>query len=76
MDLLLQLQRDFPDIIGDVRGVGLMIGVELVTNPGTKAPAPALALWVKERCKARRVLLSTEGPYNNVIKIKVSRRPA
>jgi ethanolamine-phosphate phospho-lyase len=32
--------------------------------------AAVIATWLKERCKARRVLLSTDGPYDNVLKIK------
>ena len=68
---LAKLQRQHGDIIGDVRGLGLMIGIELVTDKQTKEPAPATAAWVRARCKsAHKVLLSTEGPYSNVIKIK------
>ncbi|KDD74917.1 hypothetical protein H632_c989p0, partial [Helicosporidium sp. ATCC 50920] len=64
-----------PRVVGDVRGAGLMLGVELVA-PGAAAdarplPNPALAQYVKNRARAQsRVLLSCEGPYANVIKIK------
>ncbi|GAB4817668.1 hypothetical protein N2152v2_004714 [Parachlorella kessleri] len=68
---LRELQEQYPDIIGDVRGEGLMIGVEIVTDASSKAQAPVLAKHLKERCRAaHRVLLSTEGPYGNIIKIK------
>lgn len=71
METLRKLQQQYPNIIGDVRGLGLMIGVELITSEATKEPAPATAAWVKSRCKSmHKVLLSTEGPYSNVIKIK------
>lgn len=71
MQRLRQLQERYPTIIGDVRGVGLMIGMELVSNASSKSPAPATASFVKSHCKSvSRVLLSTEGPYSNVIKIK------
>jgi 4-aminobutyrate aminotransferase-like enzyme/Ser/Thr protein kinase RdoA (MazF antagonist) len=56
--------------IGDVRGVGLFIGVDLVTDRATKEPDASLAHIVVERAKLRGVLLSTDGPGDNVIKIK------
>ncbi len=55
-------------LIGDVRGRGLFIGVEL-SRPG-KAPATAEAAAVKEALKARGILISTDGPDDNVLKIK------
>lgn len=65
------LQDVHPEVVGDVRGEGLMLGVELVTDAASRCHAPALARCVKQRCKQeQRVLLSTEGPYGNVIKIK------
>jgi len=33
------MQRKFPDVIGDVRGVGLFVGIELIKDPKTKTPA-------------------------------------
>ena len=57
-------------IIGDVRGLGLFIGVELVLDRETLAPAPEQAAYIIERMKERGILLSTEGPLHNVIKIK------
>lgn len=64
-----ELQNKYP-IIGDVRGSGLFIGVELVKNPETIEPAPELAMEIVERMKEKGVFLNTEGPYNNVLKIK------
>lgn len=57
-------------VIGDVRGLGLFIGVELVRNRETLEPADNEASLVAERMKERGVLLSTDGPFHNVIKIK------
>ncbi len=56
--------------IGDVRGRGLFLGVELVTDPEARTPAPDIAEYVVERMKAHRILLSVDGPAHNVIKIK------
>ncbi len=57
-------------LIGDVRGLGLYIGVELVEDRGRREPAPAKAGQVKERLREHRILLSTDGPDDNVLKIK------
>lgn len=56
--------------IADVRGVGLMVGLEIITDQATKLPAPMLASWIRGRMRERRVLVSTDGPYDNVIKLK------
>jgi 4-aminobutyrate aminotransferase-like enzyme/Ser/Thr protein kinase RdoA (MazF antagonist) len=57
-------------LVGDVRGLGLHIGVELVIDSDTLAPAPRHAAYVVERMRERGVLLGTDGPLRNVIKIK------
>ena len=57
-------------LIGDVRGVGLFIGVELVSDGATLAPAATPAAYIIERMKDHGLLLSTDGPLHNVIKIK------
>lgn len=54
--------------IADVRGEGLFIGIEIVSDAGL--PDPVLAAAVVEWAKAQGVLLSTDGPHDNVIKIK------
>ncbi len=58
------------DVIGDVRGRGLFIGVELVEGRDTLSPATALATAVVEKMKDAGVLVSTDGPDENIIKIK------
>ncbi|GAX77014.1 hypothetical protein CEUSTIGMA_g4461.t1 [Chlamydomonas eustigma] len=66
---LRKIQEDFA-MIGDVRGLGLMMGIEVVQCKKSKVVAPRLATWILERMKARRILMSTDGPYDNVLKIK------
>lgn len=57
-------------LIGDVRGEGLFIGIELVRDRLTLEPADREAALVIEQMKERGILLSTDGPFHNVIKIK------
>jgi 4-aminobutyrate aminotransferase-like enzyme/Ser/Thr protein kinase RdoA (MazF antagonist) len=57
-------------LIGDVRGIGLFLGLELVRDPSTLEPADREAARLVERMKERGILLSTDGPSHNVIKIK------
>lgn len=57
-------------LIGDVRGLGLFIGVELVLDRDELIPATQLAAYVVERMKDLGILLSTDGPFSNVLKIK------
>jgi 4-aminobutyrate aminotransferase-like enzyme len=57
-------------IIGDVRGLGLFLGIELVRDRVTLEPAAAQAGYVVNRMRDRGILVSTDGPLKNVIKIK------
>ena len=57
-------------IIGDVRGLGLFMGVELVRDRETLEPATDETAELIERLKADGILLSVEGPFHNVLKIK------
>jgi 4-aminobutyrate aminotransferase-like enzyme len=63
------LQTRFP-IIGDVRGTGLFIGAELITDPDSKGVPTAQAHDIIETMKSQGILLSLDGPLNNVLKIK------
>ncbi|MEH7827661.1 aminotransferase class III-fold pyridoxal phosphate-dependent enzyme [Gemmobacter denitrificans] len=63
------LAERFP-IIGDVRGMGLFIGVELVTDRETRNPATQAADHVVDQLRLRGILASTDGPDDNVLKIK------
>ncbi|MFQ5739668.1 MAG: aminotransferase class III-fold pyridoxal phosphate-dependent enzyme [Acidobacteriota bacterium] len=62
-------QTGFP-IIGDVRGRGLFLGVELVSDTASLAPAAEEAAYVVERMKENGILISADGPWHNVLKIK------
>ncbi len=64
-----ELQHEYP-LIGDVRGHGLFIGIELVKNEETLTPAALEASYLVNRMRTRGVLLSTDGPHHNVIKLK------
>jgi len=66
---LRDLQKQYPQI-GDVRGPGLFIGVELVKDPQTKEPAPAEAKRIVEEAWKRGVILAVASALPNVIKIK------
>lgn len=57
-------------LVGDVRGSGLFLGVELVTHRETLEPAAAEASEVVNRMRDRGILLGTDGPFHNVIKIR------
>lgn len=66
---LRQLQAQFP-IIGDVRGIGMFIGAEFVADSVRLKPAVPQIDYVIERLKQQGILLTTEGPLHNVLKIK------
>jgi 4-aminobutyrate aminotransferase-like enzyme len=57
-------------LIGDIRGLGLFIGVELVRDRATLEPAATELNAIVEAMKEEGILLSTEGPHHNVLKIK------
>ena len=63
------MKESFP-LIGDVRGEGFFMGVELILDSESREPAPLQADYVVERMKSRKILLSTEGPGHNVLKFK------
>jgi 4-aminobutyrate aminotransferase-like enzyme len=58
------------EAIGDVRGTGLFVGIELVRDRETREPDPELARELANVAAERGVLLSTDGPFHNVMKIK------
>jgi len=64
-----ELARRHP-CIAEVRGLGLFLGIELVSDAAARTPDAELAAAVTERLCERGVLLSTDGPLHNVLKIK------
>ena len=56
-------------IVGDVRGLGPMVGVELVTDEKTKDPAKLETGAVVKRCHERGVLVLKAGTYDNVVRL-------
>jgi len=66
---LARLQGSYP-IIGDVRGMGLMLGVELVRDRGTKEPAKAAALDVLESAREQGLLIGKGGLDANILRVK------
>ena len=61
--------RRFP-IVGDVRVSGLFLGVELVRDKATLEPAGEEASYVVNRMREEGILLGTDGPHHNVLKIR------
>lgn len=66
MNRLNQLQEKYHDVIGDVRGVGLMIGIEIVDEEGN--PNDTLTNYIKAEALKRDVLLLTCGSDHNVVR--------
>jgi 4-aminobutyrate aminotransferase-like enzyme/Ser/Thr protein kinase RdoA (MazF antagonist) len=58
------------EIIGDVRGSGLFLGIELVRDRTTLEPASAEASRIVNRLRERGILAGTDGPHHNVIKLR------
>lgn len=63
------LKKNYP-LIGDVRGAGLFIGIELVTDHDSLLPAAEATSYIAERMKQEGVLVGVDGPLHNVLKIK------
>ena len=68
-DGLLSLMERHP-AMGDVRGRGLFLGIEIVSDRAKREPHAGAARYVVERMKDHGILLSTDGPDHNVIKFK------
>lgn len=63
-----QMARRYP-LIGEVRGLGAMVGIELVKDRASKAPATQETRWIIQKAMERGVLLVKAGIYDNVIRI-------
>jgi 4-aminobutyrate aminotransferase-like enzyme len=57
-------------LLGDIRGSGLFLGLDLVTNRETHEPASLQASYVVNRLRERGILAGTDGPHHNVIKLR------
>jgi len=57
-------------LVGDVRGSGLFLGVDLVLRQTTREPAPLEAAYVVNRLRECGILTGTDGPHHNVIKLR------
>lgn len=65
-----ELMNEF-ELIGDVRGLGLFVGVELVKDRMLRIPATDEAAFVVDRMKnMHKILVSSDGPDENVVKLK------
>lgn len=62
-----ELAKKYPQI-GDIRGRGAMLAVELVSEPGTKDPDAALAAAVNQACHAAGLITLTAGTFGNVFR--------
>ena len=65
---LLEIQETSP-YLGDVRGIGLVMGVELVKDKKTKEPAPELTKKLIDLAAAHGVLVGSVGVFGNVIRV-------
>ncbi|MEE2877086.1 MAG: aminotransferase class III-fold pyridoxal phosphate-dependent enzyme [Candidatus Neomarinimicrobiota bacterium] len=63
------LRTDHP-LVGDVRGSGFFIGVELIKDLESLESAPEHAAYIVERMKEKGILISTDGLHRNVLKIR------
>jgi 4-aminobutyrate aminotransferase-like enzyme len=66
---LQSLQKRFP-LIGDLRGSGLFLGIDLVRDSASREPATEEADYVVNRLRERGILAGTDGPHHNVIKLR------
>jgi 4-aminobutyrate aminotransferase-like enzyme len=69
MDKLKALQQRH-ELIGDVRGAGLFLGIDFVLDRETRTPAPLQASYVVNRLRDCGILTGTDGPHHNVIKLR------
>lgn len=67
---LREIQERYDELIGDVRGSGLFLGVEIVADPEAKTPDGSRAAAIVNELRDRHVLISATGPAGNVLKIR------
>ena len=64
------LKNKFPDKIIEIRGEGLFLGIDLIDKGNPLLPNKRLAKYIINYCRKLGVLISTDGPHDNVLKIK------
>ena len=69
VDKFKELQKQYP-VIGDIRGSGLALGIDFVKNKQTKEENTELASQIVNQLKEKGILIGTDGPKENVLKIK------
>jgi 4-aminobutyrate aminotransferase-like enzyme len=67
--MLRALAADHP-VLGDVRGLGLFQGVEVVEDPVERTPGAPLASYLVNRLAEGGILAGTDGPHHNVVKLR------
>lgn len=67
MGAMKELQKKYP-VIGDVRGMGAMVGVEFVTDPATKEPATKLVADIVQHALQKGLMIESSGLHSNVIR--------
>lgn len=70
LDQLKQLQRKHANTIGDVRGHGYFIGIEIIDDATSELPSAAKAKYLVQRFRDEQILMSSEGVHENVLKFK------
>jgi 4-aminobutyrate aminotransferase-like enzyme len=61
--------KDKHDLIGDVRGMGLLLAMELVEDRRTKTPATAATLQLMEAARQNRIMVGRGGLYGNILRL-------
>jgi len=69
LELMRELKNKY-NVIGDVRGHGLFLGLEFVKDKSTKEPDRGMANEIKNKLREQFILVSTDGPMDNIIKMK------
>ena len=70
IQLLLYDIKKYKKYISEVRGRGLFLGIDIIQNSNVSKPNKKLAKLLINYMRNQGILLSTDGPYDNVIKIK------
>jgi len=66
----LQALQEDHKIVGEVRGQGMMLGIELVKDQDTKEPAIQEMLQIMEYCREKGLLIGKGGLDNNVVRLQ------